>query len=124
MVDRIKNIISAVEKFSNDSLSKKVGRRKVALENNFEIIHNVVNGGFINTIYERNQIKQVWLILDENDVLLHGLDFKRGNAFPDDYMSDWRISNGKLYYYAHSSMRGDVVDICIELRDTDKILKE
>ena len=37
------------------------------------------------------------------------------STFIDDKMHDWDVRAGRFFYYAHSSEKGDVVDLVLEL---------
>lgn len=37
------------------------------------------------------------------------------STFLDDKMHDWDVRAGRFFYYAHSSEKGDVVDLVLEL---------
>jgi len=63
-----------------------------------------------------SKIQRVYLLLNEklfNEV--GPVHWK--SVFIDDRMHDWDVRRGHLYYYAHSSSRGDVVDIILGLED-------
>ncbi|MEX3983862.1 hypothetical protein AB4Y45_33295 [Paraburkholderia sp. EG287A] len=65
------------------------------------------------------KIHQVWRLLDEGSFLRTGKPSHHGNAFLDDISHDWAMTrDGKhIRYFAHSSEKGDLVDIILEFEE-------
>jgi hypothetical protein len=64
--------------------------------------------------HKGRKIRAVWLLLDEPDFTARdGEALHHVNAFLDDIMHDWNQRGDALLYHAHSSARGDVVDLVV-----------
>ncbi|VWB08611.1 hypothetical protein BLA6863_00226 [Burkholderia lata] len=63
--------------------------------------------------YAGRKVRSVWLLLNEADFTAAQEAIHHRNAFLDDQMHDWNQKGDALRYHAHSSARGDVVDIII-----------
>lgn len=60
------------------------------------------------------KIYRVHRLLNEDLYLKIGTAHWR-STFLDDQMHDWDVRVGRFFYYAHSSEKGDVVDLVLEL---------
>lgn len=67
------------------------------------------------------KIHRVWLLYDEAKFVKMGRPAHHVNAFLDDFGHDWAVvqRGDKTYlrYFAHSSAKGDVVDVLVEFED-------
>lgn len=64
--------------------------------------------------HKSRKIDAVFLLLNEADFTSRGGEaVHHANAFMDDRLHDWQQRGDALHYYAHSSAKGDVVDIVV-----------
>lgn len=77
----------------------------------YEILRQVPNETAARTpVAERPE--QVWTLLDEPGFEKIGLVHWR-TGFIEDQMHDWDWRDGHLRFYAHSSDRGELVDLVL-----------
>ena len=82
------------------------------------IVRNVENSSQkavpLDPSIDPKKIVRVHRLLDEKLYLQIGTQHWR-STFLDDQMHDWDIVRGEFRYFAHSSEKGDVVDLVLEI---------
>lgn len=95
------------------------------LANKYLVLRSVVNNSAklveLPAAARERKVHRVWLLYDEAKFVAMGKPAHHVNAFLDDRGHDWALvqREGKTYlrYYAHSSAKGDVVDVLVEFEE-------
>lgn len=72
---------------------------------------SVVNDGRMRVPMARKP-HRVWLVLDKDDLVAYGPRHHR-NAFLEDKLHDWDWRDGQFTYHAHTSERGETVELYV-----------